>query len=57
MDLVDASGNQIIDPSLLDQPTPINFTDPDVRSYVVPHAVEPESADRLWTLSEDLIKH
>ncbi|MFC6157125.1 SDR family NAD(P)-dependent oxidoreductase [Kribbella jiaozuonensis] len=93
MDLVDAAGNQIVDParelktpsqgastavfaatnpqlesyggtylkdneiSLLDEPTPINFTDHDVRSYVVPHALDPESADRLWTLSEELIKH
>jgi hypothetical protein len=43
--------------SLLDQPTPINFTDHDVPSYVVPHALDAGSAERLWTLSEDLIKH
>jgi len=93
MDLVDAAGNQIVDParerktpsqgasttvfaatnpqleshggtylkdneiSRLDQPTPIDFTDHDVPSYVVPHALDPQSADRLWTLSEELIKH
>jgi hypothetical protein len=58
MDLVDAAGNQIVGParglkdneiSLLDQPIPINFTDHDIPSYVVRHALDPESAERLWT--------
>ncbi|GAA3111332.1 NAD(P)-dependent dehydrogenase (short-subunit alcohol dehydrogenase family) [Kribbella aluminosa] len=93
MGLVDADGNQIIDParerktvaqgastavfgatsplleghggtylkdndiSPLDLVGKTDFHDPDVRSYVVPHAVDPESAVRLWNLSEDLVKH
>ena len=94
MGLVDADGNQIIDPSHerktaqqgastavfaatnplleghggtylkdndispLDTPTQIDFHhNQNVRSDVVPHAVDPESAVRLWTLSEELIKH
>jgi NAD(P)-dependent dehydrogenase (short-subunit alcohol dehydrogenase family) len=45
------------DISPLDTPTDIDFHSEDVRSYVVPHAVDPESARRLWTLSEELVKH
>jgi NAD(P)-dependent dehydrogenase (short-subunit alcohol dehydrogenase family) len=43
--------------SLLDTITETKFDDPDVRSYVLPHAIDPESAARLWTLSEELVKH
>jgi NAD(P)-dependent dehydrogenase (short-subunit alcohol dehydrogenase family) len=43
--------------SPLDTPRPINFHDRDIPADVVPHAVDPESAQRLWALSEDLIKH
>lgn len=45
------------DVSPLDEtPAPIDFgTNEDVRSDVVPHAVDPESARRLWTLSERLL--
>lgn len=42
--------------SPLDTPTEIDFHAQDVRSDVVPHAVDPDSAERLWSLSEDLIK-
>lgn len=45
------------DISPLDTPKPIAFgTEPDVPSEVVPHAIDPESARRLWELSERLIK-
>lgn len=43
--------------SPLDRHTETNFHNPDVRSDVVPHAIDPDSAQRLWSLSEDLIKH
>jgi hypothetical protein len=43
--------------SPLDTPTEIDFHTQDVRSDVVPHAIDPDSAERLWSLSEDLIKH
>lgn len=44
------------DISLLDTPKPIDFgADQDPPSDVVPHAVNPESAQRLWELSEQLI--
>lgn len=44
------------DVSPLDTPTPIDFgASEDVRSDVVPYAVDPESARRLWTLSERLL--
>jgi NAD(P)-dependent dehydrogenase (short-subunit alcohol dehydrogenase family) len=43
--------------SPLDTPRPINFHDQDIPADVVPHAVDAESAQRLWTLSEELIKH
>jgi NAD(P)-dependent dehydrogenase (short-subunit alcohol dehydrogenase family) len=40
-----------------DTPSPITFgTEPIVSSDVVPHAVDPESAQRLWELSERLLK-
>lgn len=46
------------DVSLLDDdPKPINFgAEPVVSSDVVPHAVDPDSARRLWELSERLIR-
>ena len=46
------------DISPLDEaPAPITFgTEPIVSSDVVPHAVDPDSARRLWDLSEQLIK-
>ena len=45
------------DVSPLDTPRPIDFgTGQDVPSDVVPHAVDPESARRLWDLSEQLVK-
>jgi NAD(P)-dependent dehydrogenase (short-subunit alcohol dehydrogenase family) len=38
-------------------PKPITFgTEPIVASDVVPHAVDPESAQRLWELSERLLE-
>jgi hypothetical protein len=41
----------------LDVPRPINFgVEDDVPSEVVPHAVDPESARRLWDLSERLLQ-
>jgi len=44
------------DISPLDTPRPIAFgTEQDVPSDVVPHAVDPESARRLWELSERLL--
>ncbi|MGZ0146129.1 SDR family NAD(P)-dependent oxidoreductase [Kribbella sp. WER1] len=43
--------------SPLDTVGDTDFRDPDVRSDVVPHAVDPESAVRLWALSEELVKH
>ncbi|HEY0447812.1 SDR family NAD(P)-dependent oxidoreductase [Actinophytocola sp.] len=40
-----------------DDPSPITFgTEEIVSSDVVPHAVDPESAQRLWELSERLLK-
>ncbi|RVX45832.1 NAD(P)-dependent dehydrogenase (short-subunit alcohol dehydrogenase family) [Nonomuraea polychroma] len=45
------------DISPLDTPRPINFgTEEDIPSDVVPHAVDPDSARRLWELSERLLK-
>ena len=45
------------DISPLDTPRPINFgAEQDIPSDVVPHAVDPESAQRLWELSEQLLK-
>ncbi|GAA4506029.1 SDR family NAD(P)-dependent oxidoreductase [Actinoallomurus oryzae] len=45
------------DISPLDTPRPMNFgADQDIPSDVVPHAVDPESARRLWELSERLLK-
>lgn len=45
------------DISPLDTPRPIDFgAHDDVPSDVVPHAVDPESAQRLWVLSEQLLK-
>lgn len=59
--LLDGHGGTYLkdnDISPLDTPTEIDFHHTqDVRSDVVPHAVDPESATRLWTLSEELIKH
>ncbi|MFG1708118.1 hypothetical protein ACFLIM_33405 [Nonomuraea sp. M3C6] len=44
------------DISPLDTPKPINFgAEQDIPSDVVPHAVDPESAQRLWELSERLL--
>jgi len=45
------------DISPLDTPRPINFgAEQDIPADVVPHAVDPESAQRLWELSERLLK-
>lgn len=45
------------DISPLDTPKSIDFgTEGNVSSDVVPHAIDPESARRLWELSEKLIK-
>jgi NAD(P)-dependent dehydrogenase (short-subunit alcohol dehydrogenase family) len=45
------------DISPLDTPKPIDFgAEQDIPSDVVPHAVDPESAQRLWELSEQLLK-
>lgn len=45
------------DVSPLDTPKPIDFgSQEDIPSDVVPHAVDPESARRLWELSERLLK-
>jgi NAD(P)-dependent dehydrogenase (short-subunit alcohol dehydrogenase family) len=45
------------DISPLDTPRPINFgAEQDIPADVVPHAVGPESAQRLWELSERLLK-
>jgi NAD(P)-dependent dehydrogenase (short-subunit alcohol dehydrogenase family) len=45
------------DISPLDTPKPINFgAERDIPADVVPHAVDPESAQRLWDLSERLLK-
>ncbi|MFG1819569.1 hypothetical protein ACGFIF_37805 [Kribbella sp. NPDC049174] len=46
------------DVSPLDEnPEPITFgTEPIVMSTVVPHALDPQSAERLWKLSEQLLK-
>jgi NAD(P)-dependent dehydrogenase (short-subunit alcohol dehydrogenase family) len=45
------------DISPLDTPRPINFgAERDIPADVVPHAVDPESAQRLWKLSERLLK-
>ncbi|MFB9477149.1 SDR family NAD(P)-dependent oxidoreductase [Nonomuraea salmonea] len=44
------------DISPVDEPTEINFgADDNIRSYVVPHALDPDSARRLWDLSERLL--
>ncbi|MFD4407474.1 SDR family NAD(P)-dependent oxidoreductase [Nocardia sp. NPDC058499] len=44
------------DISTLDEnPAPITGADPDPPAEVVPHAVDPQSATRLWDLSEELI--
>jgi hypothetical protein len=44
------------DISPLDTPTPINFgAEQDIPADVVPHAIDPESAQRLWELSEQLL--
>lgn len=45
------------DISPLDVVGETDFSDPDVRSDVVPHAIDPDSAVRLWNLSDELIKH
>jgi len=45
------------DVSPLDVPRPIDFgTDRRIPAEVVPHAVDPESARRLWDLSERLLQ-
>jgi len=45
------------DVSPLDTPRPIDFgVDRDIPADVVPHAVDPESARRLWELSERLLR-
>jgi NAD(P)-dependent dehydrogenase (short-subunit alcohol dehydrogenase family) len=45
------------DISSLDTPRPINFgAEQSMPADVVPHAVDPESAQRLWELSERLLK-
>jgi NAD(P)-dependent dehydrogenase (short-subunit alcohol dehydrogenase family) len=45
------------DISPLDTPRPINFgAEQNIPADVVPHAVDPESAQRLWKLSERLLK-
>jgi NAD(P)-dependent dehydrogenase (short-subunit alcohol dehydrogenase family) len=45
------------DVSPLDTPRPINFgAEQDIPSTVVPHAVDPTSAQRLWELSERLLE-
>jgi NAD(P)-dependent dehydrogenase (short-subunit alcohol dehydrogenase family) len=45
------------DISPLDIPRPINFgVEDDIPSDVVPHAVDPESAQRLWDLSDRLLQ-
>jgi NAD(P)-dependent dehydrogenase (short-subunit alcohol dehydrogenase family) len=45
------------DISPLDTPRPINFgAEQDIPADVLPHAVNPESAQRLWELSEQLLK-
>jgi NAD(P)-dependent dehydrogenase (short-subunit alcohol dehydrogenase family) len=45
------------DISPLDTPKPINFgAEHDIPSDVVPHAIDPDSAQRLWELSEQLLK-
>jgi hypothetical protein len=45
------------DISPLDTPKPINFgAERDIPFDVVPHAVDSESAQRLWDLSERLLK-
>ncbi|MEV0287162.1 hypothetical protein AB0H36_23850 [Kribbella sp. NPDC050820] len=54
MELIDESSRPIIDPA---PPKPIAFgAEPVVESTVVPHALDPASAHRLWELSEQLIK-
>lgn len=45
------------DISPLDTPRPVNFgAERDIPAEVVPHAVDPESAQRLWELSERLLE-
>ncbi|TDD73536.1 SDR family NAD(P)-dependent oxidoreductase [Actinomadura darangshiensis] len=57
--LADIGGVYLMDNDIspLGTPAPIVFgTEQEVVSTVVPHAVDPVSAGRLWKLSEDLIK-
>jgi NAD(P)-dependent dehydrogenase (short-subunit alcohol dehydrogenase family) len=57
--LVDIGGVYLKDNDIspLDTPRPINFgAEQDIPADVVPHAVCPESAQRLWELSERLLK-
>jgi hypothetical protein len=45
------------DISPLDTPGPVNFgTEPILATEVVPHAVDPVSAQRLWELSVRLLE-
>jgi NAD(P)-dependent dehydrogenase (short-subunit alcohol dehydrogenase family) len=45
------------DISALDAPKPIDFgAEQDIPSDVVPHALDPQSAQRLWNLSQQLLK-
>jgi hypothetical protein len=46
------------DISLLDDdPKPFTFgAEQDIPSDIAPHAIDPQSAQRLWELSEELIK-
>ncbi|GAB2683034.1 SDR family NAD(P)-dependent oxidoreductase [Saccharopolyspora gloriosae] len=56
--LADLGGVYLLDNdiSALDVPRPIDFgTDQEITAEVVPHAVDPESARRLWELSEQLL--
>ncbi|GAA1016224.1 oxidoreductase [Acrocarpospora pleiomorpha] len=40
-----------------DDSKPVTFgTEQDIRSDIAPHAIDPQSAQRLWELSEELIK-
>ena len=57
--LADIGGVYLKDNAIspLDTPRPIDFgAEQDVPSEVVPHAVDPESARRLWELSERLLE-
>jgi NAD(P)-dependent dehydrogenase (short-subunit alcohol dehydrogenase family) len=58
--LLDGHGGTYLkdnDISPLDEPTEIDFSSDSVRSDVVPHAVDPDSARRLWELSAKLVEH